>query len=221
MAALEAAGTEQNRKIYRRHGVQGPVHGVSYAELGKLARKIGTAHDLARRLWATGNHDARELAGKVADPARLTRADAEAWVRDADNYVTTGTVAGVVGASSLARSCSDRWRDRRGEWVASAGWAVLAGTAEDADVWTVAELRERLAQIEAEIHERPNRVRHEMNMALITIALRDGNLRRSVLATTRRIGPVSVDHGETGCVTPEVAPYIERTLAYRARRAAG
>lgn len=220
MAALEEAGTEQNRKIYSRHGVTGPCFGVSYANLAELARRIGRDHDLARRLWTTGNHDARELAGKVADPALLTRVEAEQWVRDADNYITTGTVAGLVALAPMARSCSDRWRDRRSEWIAAAGWAIVAATAEDPARWTVSDLRDLLGQIEREIHERPNRVRHEMTMALIAIALRDGNLRRSVLAASRRIGPISVDHGETSCVTPEVAPYVERTLAHRARRSA-
>ena len=52
------------------------------------------------------------------------------------------------------------------------------------------------------------------------MALRDADLRRNVLAAARRIGPVMVDHGQTGCKTPEVAPYIERTLAHRAAKAA-
>jgi 3-methyladenine DNA glycosylase AlkD len=177
MTALERVGTEQNRKIYTRHGVTGPCFGVSYGELGTLAHTIGTDHDLAGELWATGNHDARELAGKIADPDRLTRAEADRWARDADNYVTAGTVAGVVSRRRWARRCSDDWRDRRSEWVASVGWGIVSHTAED-------------------------------------------RARRSILAASRRIGPIAVDHGETACVTPEVAPYVERTLAHRARRPA-
>ena len=187
MAALEGAGTAQNRKIYARHGVTAPCFGVSYGELGKLARTIRTDHDLARELWATGNHDARELAGKIADPDRLTRAEADRWARDADNYVTAGTVAGVVARSRWARACSDDWRNRRSEWVAAVGWGIVAHTAEDPELWTAPELRRLITQIETEIDTRPNRVRHEMNMVLIAIALRDGNLRRSVLAVARRV----------------------------------
>ncbi len=67
---------------------------------------------------------------------------------------------------------------------------------------------------------RPNRVRHEMNGAMIVMALRHDSLRQAVLAVANRIGPVQVDHGQTGCKTPEVAPNVERTLAHRARRAA-
>ena len=80
-------------------------------------------------------------------------------------------------------------------------------------------LRGLVEQIREEIGN-DNRVRHEMNGALISIGLRDGNLRRSVLTIARRIGPVQVDHGETGCKTPDIVPYIERTLARREAKAA-
>ena len=218
MLELEAAGTEQTRRTYARHGVTTPMFGVSYAVLRKLQKRIGTDHELALDLWATGNHDARVLACEVVDRARMTVRLADSWVRDADCYVIAGAVAGAVAASPVARSRSDAWRDRTGEWVASAGWGIVAGTAEDDTIWTTAELRALLHQIEAEIHERPDRVRHEMNGALIAIALRDGNLRRQATATARRIGPLHVDHGETSCTTPDAVDYIERTVAHRSRR---
>ena len=67
LAALRKAGTAQNVKVYGRHGVKGDAFGVSYAELGRLHKTIGTDHGLARALWATGNHDARVLATMIAD----------------------------------------------------------------------------------------------------------------------------------------------------------
>ena len=51
LATLEAAGTAQNRKVYARHGVRAACYGVSYAELGKLRKRIGTDHELALALW--------------------------------------------------------------------------------------------------------------------------------------------------------------------------
>lgn len=219
MARLEAAGNENTRKIYARHGVSEPMFGVNYGVLRKLQKQIGTDHDLALELWATGNHDARVLATEIVDRDRITVKLADAWIREADSYVITGSIAGAVAASPVARSRSDAWRDRKGEWVASAGWGIVAGTAEDADVWSAAELRDLLRQIETEINERPNRVRHEMNGALIAIALRDGNLRRQATAAARRIGDVAVDHGATGCKTPDAADYIARTAAHRSNQA--
>jgi len=220
MAQLEAAGTAQNRKVYARHGAAEPMFGVSYADLGKIAKPIKTDHGLAQQLWDSGNHDARVLALRVADPAALDETLAGHWLGDVDNYILAEGLGGLCAQSPHARVLSDAWRDRPGEWEASTGWFIVTCTAEDPDIWSVQELRGLLRQIEAEIGERPNRVRHEMNGALIVLALRDGNLRRSVLAAANRIGPVKVDHGQTGCKTPEVAPYVERTLAHRAAKAA-
>lgn len=43
LAQLEAVGTEQTHRTTRRHGVQGDVYGVSYAEFGKLKKKLKIA----------------------------------------------------------------------------------------------------------------------------------------------------------------------------------
>ena len=220
MAELEAAGTAQNRKVYARHGAADPMFGVSYAELGKIAKSIKTDHALARQLWDSGNHDARVLALRVADPAALNGSLASRWLGDVDNYILAEGLGGLCAQTPHARELSDAWRDSSAEWTASTGWFIVTCTAEDPGIWSVGELRALVRQIEAEIDGRPNRVRHEMNGAMIVMALRDGNLRRSVLAAAARMGPVKVDHGQTGCKTPEVAPYVERTLAHRAAKAA-
>ena len=220
MEQLEAAGTAQNRKIYARHGAAEPIFGVSYAALGKIAKLIKTEHALAQQLWATGNHDARVLALRVADPAELDETLARRWLGDVDNYILAEGLGGLCARTSRARTLSDAWRDSSQEWPASVGWFIVTCTAEDPGVWSLVELQGLLDQIEADIGERPNRVRHEMNGAMIVMALRGGSLRSSVLAAAERIGPVRVDHGQTGCKTPEVAPYVERTLAHRAARSA-
>lgn len=220
MAQLEAVGTAQNRKVYARHGAAEPLFGVSYAALNKIAKPIKADHGLALELWDSGNHDARVLALRVADPGEIGELLANRWLADVDNYILAEGLGGFCAQSPAARSLSDAWRDSPAEWTAATGWFIVTCTAEDPEVWSVQELRVLVRQIEAEIAARPNRVRHEMNGALIVIALRDGNLRRSVLAAASRIGPVTVNHGQTGCKTPEVAPYVERTLAHRAKKAA-
>ncbi|MDG2028282.1 MAG: DNA alkylation repair protein [Acidimicrobiales bacterium] len=219
MSTLEAEGTAQNRKIYARHGAQEPMFGVSYGALGKLEKKIKTDHELGLALWDSGNHDARMLAAKVVDPGEFTTKLADGWARAAVCYQTAGAVADVVAESPVAGGRCDAWRDRKGEWVASAGWGVLARTCEDEDLWSIADLRGLVRQVEEEIHDRPNRVRHEMNMALICIALRNAALQRLAMSAGRHIGEVVVDHGETNCSTPDACDYIEKTVGYRQRRA--
>ena len=72
-----------------------------------------------------------------------------------------------------------------------------------------------LTTIEARIHSSPNRVRDAMNMALISIGLLGGTLREQAMAAAKRIGEVEVDHGETGCKTPDAVEYIRRAEARR------
>src|SRR5512134_1984220 len=72
MSALEKAGSAQTRKTYARHGAAEPMFGVSFAFLKTLVKRIGVDHELALALWGTKNHDARVLALKVADPAKVS-----------------------------------------------------------------------------------------------------------------------------------------------------
>ena len=220
IAQLQHAGTAQNRKVYARHGAAEPMFGVSYKDLGRIAKPLKTDHSLAADLWDSGNHDARVLALRVADASAMTKTRARRWLRDVDNYILAEGLGGLLAQSPHARELSDEWRDSPREWPASVGWFIVTCTAEQSEVWSAGELRDLVAQIETEIAERPNRVRHEMNGALIAIGLRDENLRAMVLKTAGRISPVQVDHGETGCKTPDIAPYIDRTLAHRAEMAA-
>ena len=217
LAALKKAGTAQNRKIYGRHGVQGEMYGVSYSVMNKMAKTIKRDHALAVELWQSGVHDARVLATMVADPDAFAARELDAWVKELDNYVLTDAFGGMVARSSLAPGRSAAWRNRRSEWVASAGWVVTSGLAlkEEADEAALAPLIEVIA---GTIHDQPNRVRHSMLMTLIAIGSRGGALEKAALAAVARIGKVTVDHGQTGCRTPDAADYIRRTVAHRRRK---
>ena len=59
---------------------------MSFANLNKLAKKLGTDPELASRLWQTGNFDAMTLATLVADPDSFTSRELDAWVRAIDCY---------------------------------------------------------------------------------------------------------------------------------------
>ena len=109
-----------------------------------------------------------------------------------------------------------RWMADEGEWTQAAGWAVLAGLANDREDLDDAFFLEHLATIEREIHPARNRVRHEMNKALIAIALRNPALRGPSTAAASRIGKVVVDHGETGCKTPDAIAYVAKVLQRKA-----
>lgn len=208
---LAALGTEQNRKIYARHGAHAPMYGVSYAHLGKLQKRLRRDHSLAIALWQSGVHDARVLATMIADPAMLSGDDARHFVRDLDNGVLAGALAKLVAAAPPGAQLALEWCASPDEWISCTGFATVACLAQASDLpddWFLP----LLATIEQEIHSRPNRTRETMNQALIAIGIRSAALRARALAVAAQIGKVEVDHGETHCKTPDAAEYIARTL---------
>ncbi|MHC4941281.1 MAG: DNA alkylation repair protein [Planctomycetota bacterium] len=210
---LKAMGTAQNRKVYPRHGVKGPAFGVSYANLGKLKKRIKSDQPLAEQLWASGNHDARILATMIADPEAMSAKTLDAWARDLDNYVLTDAFSTMLARTRFAPARADKWASARSEWKAAAAWNICASL-DRPDAY----FEERLAAIEAGIHDARNRVKHSMNQALIGIGVRNANLQGKATAAARRIGKVDVDHGETGCKTPDAAAYIRKTVEHRKKR---
>jgi len=218
MKELERAGTAQNRKVYARHGIGERMFGVSFAAVRALAKTIRVDHELARGLWATGNHDARVLATMVAEPERFDRRTLDRWSKDLDNYVITDAFAQLVSRSELVREKMEAWTAGEGEWVSRAGWRLLSYLALEHDDIADDLFEERLGVIEREIHARPNRTRDAMNGALIAIGLRNPSLEKKAVAAAKRIGKVDVDHGETSCETPDAAAYIAKAKARRRSR---
>jgi 3-methyladenine DNA glycosylase AlkD len=220
MHELEMLGTSQNRKVYARHGVGLNQFGVSYADLKRIARRIKTDQQLAEALWSTKNHDARVLATMIVDPPQLTSRILDIWAEDLDNYVITDAFSALCGKTQMARRKLELWCAASDEWHGQAGWNLVAILAMAEGELSDEECGKLLAVIERTIHTRLNRVRHAMNGALIAIGLRNSKMRAAAIDAARRIGKVDVDHGETGCKTPDAAQYIKTASEhYRARAA--
>ncbi len=214
MNALEAMGTEQNCKVYKRHGAGDNLFGVSFANLNKLKKQIKTDHALAVELWKTGNTDARCLAIFIADPARMSEKTLEAWLGDIGYSLLADLFAGNIASRhpSAARHMK-AWMRSRSDFTGQVGWDLLAIRAlRDSEI-TEGDLEDYLEAIERDIHQSANRTRYAMNNALIAIGMRSDRLRQKALAAARRIGKVEVDHGETNCKTPDAASYILKAAA--------
>jgi 3-methyladenine DNA glycosylase AlkD len=220
MRELESYGTAQNRKIYARHGVRGEMFGVSYANLYKMQKKIKVDHELARNLWATGNHDAQILATLTADPNRMTDKQVEEWAKVVDNYAAMEMLIRFLAKTSLARKKAEKWNKSKEEMIGAAGWGLIAQLALNDGSLPDEYFEPYIEIIERDIHKRKNRVRYEMNGALIAIGLRNSKLEKKALAAAKKIGKVEVDHGDTSCKTPDAAQYIAKALGYRHKKKA-
>jgi 3-methyladenine DNA glycosylase AlkD len=217
MESLRSAGTAQNRKVYARHGVGDNQFGVSYAHLNAMVKKIKRDHALAEQLWATGNHDARVLALMIADPDAATARQIDGWAKDLDNHALTDAFAGFVSKTPHVQAKAAKWPSAKGEWLSTVGWYLIGRQAMNDPALPDAYFEEHLGTIERDIHAQKNWIRYAMNSALIAIGVRNPNLTAQALAAAKRIGLVEVDHGETGCKTPDAAAYIQKTLARKKR----
>jgi len=75
------------KKVLMRHGARDPFYGVRIADLKKIVKKVKKNHELAMKLYATGNSDAMYLAGLIADESRMSKPDLQSWVKDAYWYM--------------------------------------------------------------------------------------------------------------------------------------
>jgi 3-methyladenine DNA glycosylase AlkD len=214
MAALEKEGSAQTRKTFARHGAPEPMFGVSFASLKTLRKRIGVDHELAAALWETGNFDARNLAVKVADPARMTAPVLSRWAREARAPFLLTYVSLLASEGPHAMALAGKWAASSSAAERCGAWPVIGHMAvrdeETPDRW----FEGRLAEIERGIHAAPNAEREVMNQALIAIGCRSAPLRKAAAAAARRIGKVEVDHGDTACKTPDAASYIDATWAH-------
>jgi len=214
MSALEKAGSAQTRKTYARHGAKEPMFGVSFADLKTLMKRIKVDQELALALWNTGNFDARNLAVKIVDPRLMSAKELDQWASEDTAPMCHGYVAQLAAEGPHGRSRAEAWLASKSELRRCIGWLLVGALAMRDEEVPTNWFASRIATIEKTIHAAPNHEREAMNKAIISIGGRDATARKAALTAAKRIGTVTVDHGDTACKTPDAAAYIEKTWAH-------
>jgi 3-methyladenine DNA glycosylase AlkD len=148
--------------------------GIDIYTLRKIAKRIGTDHDLALQLWNSGIHEARILASYIADPQDMSEAHIEQWVADFDSWDVCDQVVELFSKTPFAYRKVAEWAQRPQEFVKRAAFALIAElTAHDKQATD-----EKLAQlflliVRASDDER-NFVKKAVNWALRSLGKRKG-----------------------------------------------
>lgn len=210
---LQSLGTEGYRKILRNHGVQEPLFGVKIEELKKIQKRVKRDYQLALDLYDTGIYDAQYLAGLIADDPKMTKKDLRRWLETANCATLCGfTVPWVAAESKHGRELALEWIESKKDDVAVAGWQTLCGLVaikDDAEL-DLAELKKLLQRVQKTIHQAPNSVRYVMNGFVIAVGCYVKSLTDLALQTAAKIGPVTVDMGNTACKVPLATEYIQK-----------
>ena len=172
-----------------RFGIVGDNRlGLSVPAMRAIAKQLGSDHELAQALWATGIPDARIVAGMVAEPARLTAREMDAWARGFASWDVCDQVCGSAFlASSLAWRKVKVWAARKDEFVRRAAFALLATLAVHDRAAPDTTFIEALNLIEAAADDDRNFVKKAVNWALRNIGKRNRALNAAATATAKRI----------------------------------
>ena len=213
MAALKKLGSEQTKKTLMRHGAREPFFGVKVGDLKTIQKTVKKDHVLAQELFHTGNSDAMYLAGLIAEPEKMTRADLTKWVKGAYWYMLSCyTVAWVAAESRYGREVALEWIDSDEEQIAAAGWSTygsLVAIRPDEEL-NLTEIEKLMNRVKAEIGSAKNRVRYCMVMFVIAVGGYVAPLSAKAKAIAKALGRVDVDMGDTECRVPDAVAYIEK-----------
>jgi 3-methyladenine DNA glycosylase AlkD len=213
LTELSKLGSESTKKTLIRHGAREPFYGVKVEDLKKIQKRVKQDYALSLALYDTGNSDAMYLAGLIADPAKMTKADLRKWVKAAYWHMISGSVVAAIAAESPhGRELALEWMDSPKEQIANAGWctyAFLVSLLPD-DQLDLAEVEKLLNRVQVEIHGAQNRVRYAMNSFVIAVGGGVGKLNAKAKAVSKAYGAVEVDMGDTACNVPDAGAYIAK-----------
>lgn len=189
LVELRAMGSERDRAGMARYGINVEnAFGVSIYELRKVAKRLGTDHDLALALWTTGNHEARLLACFVDDPDAVTAAQTEAWAAEFDSWdICDQATTSLFDLTRHAWAKATEWVTRDEEWVKRGGFALMAGLAVHDKKAADRAFAKLFPLIERGASDDRNFVKKAVNWALRNIGKRNQALNVAAIACARRI----------------------------------
>lgn len=189
LAELHRLADPKNVAGMARFGIVGKnLLGISTVHLRALAKQSGRDHALAEALWSSGLFEARILAALVAEPAKVTRRQANAWARDFENWADCdGLCLHLFRKTPFAHELAVAWSHRREELVKRAGFTMMATLAvhdkdADDDVF-----RAYLLRVQEESNDERHNVKKGVNWALRQIGKRNRALNRDAMRMARMI----------------------------------
>jgi 3-methyladenine DNA glycosylase AlkD len=208
MAELAALEDPKIREINEKHGDD---HGVNLSKLRAVAKRLKTQHELARRLWDTGDTAARLLAILICRPKAFDRDELDGMLREARiPKVHDWIVNYVVKKSPYAEELRLAWSADPDPIVASAGWALttdrVAKNAEGLDLTGLLDI------IEADMKDAPDRLQWAMNNCLAQIGIDHPDHRARAIDIGERLQVLKDYPTPPGCTSPFAPTWINEMV---------
>ncbi|MFH1662521.1 MAG: DNA alkylation repair protein [Chloroflexota bacterium] len=163
-------------------------YGVSVTELRKMAKEIGTNHNLAMQLWQSGIHEARIMACLIDDPKLVTEEQMQNWVMDFDSWdICDQCCSNLFRKTEYARQKVFEWSSVDEEFVKRAGFVLMAVLAVHDKKADDSLFEHFLPVIKAGADDGRNFVRKAVNWALRQTGKRNLYLNSRALETAKEI----------------------------------
>lgn len=162
--------------------------GVPMGDIRTIAKKIKSDHELALKLWDTGNIEAQLLAALIIKPASLSAEKVDRMTRS----TTCAQVAEWMNAYVVAQhpekdALREKWMKDKDRWAARAGWHLTASRVNmDAGDLDLAALLDR---IEKEMPKAKPEVQWTMNNTPLAIGIKHAAYHQRAIAIGAKIGP--------------------------------
>lgn len=197
VAELESGRDEKALAGMARYGIRvDRAYGWSVPDLralakrivGELGRRDPARHAIALKLWKTGIHEARLLAGLVDLPELVTEGQVETWALDLDSWdVCDQLCNNLLVYTSWAWPKALEWSGREEEFVKRAGFVLMATLAVHDKAASDERFQPLFAAIEREAADERNFVKKAVNWALRNIGKRNPALNAQAVDTARRL----------------------------------
>lgn|SRR5690606_24722280 len=213
LAKLEALGNEKVRERNLRRGAGDMAQfGVMLGNIRKVAKELGSDHELALKLWDTGNIDARQLALLMLKPKLLTPEQLDEMVRKVgfvqvfdwlDSY--------VIRKHPEKESLRQAWLADTDPWALRAGWSLTderVGKSPDG-----LDLPALLDRIEAELVSAAPEPQWTMNNTLAGIGIHFPEYRERALRIGEALGVYRDYPTPKNCTSPFAPIWITEIVS--------
>ena len=189
LAELRRLANPTNVAGMARFGIDGQnLLGISVVQLRAIAKRTGRDHSLAEELWASGIFEARILAAFVAEPAQLTRRQANAWAKDFQCWADCdGLCIHLFRKTPFAHDLAVAWSGRQEELVKRAGFTMMATLAVYDKAAGNEVFRGYLGRVHGASTDERHNVKKGVNWALRQIGKRNPILNREAIRMPKRI----------------------------------
>ena len=214
LAELAALEDPRARKVNERHGDD---HGVNLTKLRGVAKALKSDHDVALRLWKTGDTAARLVAilavkAKLLDATALDSMLREARIPKVHDWLLNYVVKKSVHAETLRLA----WFDDPDPIVASAGWSLTAdAVAKSPDILDLPGL---LDTIDAEMKDAPDRLQWAMNTVLAAIGIHQPSHRARAIDIGERLEVLKDYPTPPNCTSPYAPLWIGEMVRRQSAR---